>query len=695
MGIKSKTASLDENEKADSTYRRRFDDQISFKAIIEAVNNAIIVTDHQGTITFANQHTSTLFLYDHDKLIGKRIEVLLPERFRRQHRKFRKHYHAKPSLRSMGVGMGVGMELYARRYDGSEFPCEVSLSPLETETGDYVICGVNEISVRKQTEEALRESEERLHGALDASQAGTRRVDLRTGLDTRDASLNLLLGLSAKASIQAVDEWFNYVHPDDINAMKQVWDQAMQSGHYEVEYRLVRQDGGVLWVYDRGKIIRDKSGGLAYAIGAVIDITSRKNAEELVIKNERKLHEQLESRVQERTHELIEANQNLKQEVIDRKAAEKLARDSEDRFRMIYEYSPVMIDAFDHQGRCFMWNKECEKVFGWTAEEVFAHDNPLELFYPDPQLQKQVIDFVTSSPDGEFKEWRPKRKDGSEAICLWANFTLPDGQIINLGHDVTQTRLTEEELRIAEEDASQHRERLAHLVRVQTLGEMASGIAHEINQPLAAINSYAQASQHHLKNLPINANKLLELIEKIAGQAQRAGSVVSHLRSMMQRRSVEVASIDINRLVNEVSKIAEIDTRQYNCQLNYKLAAALPNVIGDEIQIQQVMINLIRNAVDAMDGLSDECVKEILVETKQKNNDEINVCVSDCGAGILNQDEELIFEAFHSTKEDGLGMGLSICKSIIEDHGGEIGYLKNESGGATFHFSLPVDKEGI
>jgi PAS domain S-box-containing protein len=133
-------------------------------------------------------------------------------------------------------------------------------------------------------------------------------------------------------------------------------------------------------------------------------------------------------------------------EAIERKLAENSLADSEARFRKIYEFAPVMIDAFDSSGRCMMWNRECEKVFGWTAEEIFAHDNPLELLYPDPAIQQQVIDTVTSKPGPVFKEWRPRRKDGSEAVCLWANFEMPDGSIISLGHDITKNRQAEEAL---------------------------------------------------------------------------------------------------------------------------------------------------------------------------------------------------------------------------------------------------------
>ena len=221
---------------------------------------------------------------------------------------------------------------------------------------------------------------------------------------------------------------------------------------------------------------------------------------------------------------------------------------------------------------------------------------------------------------------------------------------------------------------------------------MASGIAHEINQPLAAIDSYAQASQKHLQSRETNLGKVEELVEKISGQARRAGSVVSHLRSMMQNKVSNPLSLDINQLLDEVLEIAKIEARNNNCNLILKYSHSLPKVICDEIQIQQVALNLISNAVDAMDELEGDVEKNINVETRIKDNNYLEVCVSDNGSGINVQDMNKIFEAFYTTKDSGLGMGLSICKSIIENHGGELGYSQNETGGSSFCFSLPIEQ---
>jgi len=145
-------------------------------------------------------------------------------------------------------------------------------------------------------------------------------------------------------------------------------------------------------------------------------------------------------------HNLIVNIARILSEALEHKRAEELLKNSEARFRMIYEYAPVMIDAFDASGRCFMWNKECEKVFGWTAEEMFAHENPITLFYPDPDIQEQVVGTISRNPGSQFREWRPLRKDGSETICLWANFKLPNGDVISLGQDITERRQAEEAL---------------------------------------------------------------------------------------------------------------------------------------------------------------------------------------------------------------------------------------------------------
>lgn len=161
---------------------------------------------------------------------------------------------------------------------------------------------------------------------------------------------------------------------------------------------------------------------------------------------------------------------------------------------------------------------------------------------------------------------------------------------------------------------------------------------------------------------------------------------------MMQRRRVNTILIDINKLVDEVAMIAEIDTRHHNCRLILKFTPSLPKVIGDEVQIQQVILNLIRNAID---GLTDKSEKEINVETKRKDDNSVEISITDYGHGISELDAGNIFEAFYSTKDSGLGMGLTICKNIIDSHGGKIGFTSDDTGRTTFYFTLPVEDEKV
>ena len=459
----------------------------------------------------------------------------------------------------------------------------------------------------------------------------------------------------------------------------------IQNTYYE--YPVLTNEGAEKWLGQNVQLIWEK--GQIRGFQAVArDITERIEAEQSL----REVYDQLEKLVQERTKELKEANVKLE---LKHSALVK----SEHRLRQLVESTNAI--PWESNARTWQYTyvgPQAVRLLGYPVKKWYEQDFWVDHIHPEDKdyAIKYCRDSSLHFNDYEF-DYRMITANGN---VVWLHDIVKvdkkNGEIDLLRGfmiDITKQKKVEEEMHKVEEEASMHRERLAHIVRVQTLGEMASGIAHEISQPLAAINSYAQASQRHLQTGQANSDKIAELINKISGQARRAGFIVNRLRSMMQRRVVNPMPLDINTLLYDVSKIAEIDTRHNNCLLMLKFTSSLPKVIGDEIQIQQVALNLIRNAVDAMDSLNDDVEKEIIVETKRKNDNEVEISVTDCGPGISSLDADNIFDAFYSTKDSGLGIGLSICRSIIEDHGGEIGFYQNKAGGATFHFSLPVDSK--
>lgn len=328
------------------------------------------------------------------------------------------------------------------------------------------------------------------------------------------------------------------------------------------------------------------------------------------------------------------------------------------------------------------FGKSRGEVIGHHASEILGQ----EVF---ENSIKPNMDKCLSGQRINYKIWLNYPKNGRRYMdVFYAPYQDSDGSISGFTadvRDITEKMQTEEELK-------KQRENMAHLVRVQTLGEMAAGIAHEINQPLAAINSYAEASKRHLQSGESRTEKVMELTGKISDQARRAGSVVSHLRAMMQNKISNPVALDINNLLMDVAELAEIETKSNDCKLIFKCSHSLPNVVCDAIQIQQVVLNLINNAIESMTDIAVDVEKNITVETRAKDNNYVEICVTDNGSGINVQDVDNIYEAFYTTKDSGLGMGLSICKSIIENHGGELGYSQNEAGGSRFYFSLPVEK---
>ena len=248
-----------------------------------------------------------------------------------------------------------------------------------------------------------------------------------------------------------------------------------------------------------------------------------------------------------------------------------------------------------------------------------------------------------------------------------------------------QLKQGESKQKIADEEILKQREQLLHVTRVGKLAEFVSSLAHEISQPLTAMLAYAQAAQRMLKD---REPQVREILQYIINDNQRATEVIRRLRSLLKKSKPTFDSIDINALINETVLLITTDVTVRNKVINTKLANNLPQIQGDRIQLQQVLLNLISNSLEAMDGMDD--ARELLVRTSLKGSRMILIEVKDSGCGIPEQNMSQLFTHFFTSKPDGLGMGLSISRSIVETHGGRLEVKNNSDRGATFYFTLPL-----
>jgi C4-dicarboxylate-specific signal transduction histidine kinase len=232
--------------------------------------------------------------------------------------------------------------------------------------------------------------------------------------------------------------------------------------------------------------------------------------------------------------------------------------------------------------------------------------------------------------------------------------------------------------------------RLAKFSKERTLGAMATGIAHEINQPLIAIQNYAQAAKRRLQSDVDQTSKLDELVTKIEQQAGRAGDIIQRIRTLVSSDETDLHPVQLDSLVEEVIQIPLTGLKDRGCLIDLSSAADLPAVLADGLQIQLVLVNLIHNAMQSMEASEEKVDKFISIDIRQLNNREQQVSVADRGPGIPADRVDSLFEPFYSDKANGMGIGLAICRSIIEAHGGRIGYTPNPAGGSMFQFTLPV-----
>jgi len=316
---------------------------------------------------------------------------------------------------------------------------------------------------------------------------------------------------------------------------------------------------------------------------------------------------------------------------------------------------------------------------------------PIHSFGVSREFLPVFIEFAASSAVvGWFSSWRKQ----AEAELRYARDELQirvDERTAELRHTNEQLLGEMAERKRAEEAYYEAQAELARVTRMSAMGALAASISHEVNQPLAAVVTSADACMMWLSSEPPNLEEARAAVECIAQQGTRASDVIRHIRAMFTKRTPERTRVQINELIRDVTALIEAAALRNQVAVETELADGLPDTIGDRVQLQQVIVNLMLNGIEAMSNVTDR-PRRLVIRSEMRNPDEVLVGVEDSGVGIAPEDEKRIFDAFFTTKDQGMGMGLSISQSVIEAHGGRLWATRNSDYGSTLQFALPTDR---
>lgn len=368
-------------------------------------------------------------------------------------------------------------------------------------------------------------------------------------------------------------------------------------------------------------------------------------------------------------------------------------RQQSNPFEALMEAAVDAIIIIDDSGIIEQFNPAAERMFGYSQEEVNGQN--VSMLMPEPQRSEHddYIERYQQSGEGRIigsgREVNGLRKDGESfpmQLSVGEIRQTDSQRFVGIVRDLTDFRAAQQQVRHLEEQ-------LLHADRLVILGELTAGIAHEINQPLTAIAAYADAGRTLIeRNQETPRDDMQSICERISVQSRRAAEVVQRLRKLVRSGSVSKTRQEIDKIINNVLLLFEYEIKNSKIDLRFSSPKGLPALYVDEIQIQQILVNLVKNSLDALSGAGrEDGIIEIMVELVEE---EVVVSVSDNGPGVSAGDREKLFEAFFTTKPKGVGLGLSICKSIAAAHGGSLRYSMEEGGGSRFSLSLPLGSIG-
>jgi PAS domain S-box-containing protein len=366
----------------------------------------------------------------------------------------------------------------------------------------------------------------------------------------------------------------------------------------------------------------------------------------------------------------------------------------EARIRRLVDSNIIGVMIWNFQGRIIEVNQAIIDMLGYSREELisdrmgWAQLTPAEWARADQDSLAQIS--ATGSSRSYEKEYF--RKDGSRVPILIAGALIEwkrdEGVAFII--DMTERKRAEEKLRASEQRLLDAQMELAHVVRITTLGELTASIAHEVNQPLAGVIANAEACLRWLRRGTPDVDAACRSVEWIIDDGNRASEVIRRVRALANKTGIEKLPLDVNDVAREVISLVQRELVSKQVSLQMELAPALPTILGDRVQLQQVIINLVMNGIEAMQSVTDR-PRELVIRSSQDETKQVLVSVADCGVGISAENADRLFDAFFTTKSSGMGMGLSICCSIIEAHGGRLWATASLPHGATFQFTLPVN----
>ena len=525
---------------------------------------------------------------------------------------------------------------------------------------DGSIVGVNvvaeEITERKRAEavlianeEALRESEARFRELADnisqfawtADQNGWIYWYNKRWHDYTGTTLEDMEGWG----------WQKVHHPEHVDRVVRRIKESFESGTpWEDTFPLRSADGSYRWFLSRALPIRDEVGNVIRWFGTNTDITKQVEAEKAL----RELNETLEQRVEDETRERLQ----------------------------IWNVSQDLLVVADLEGRYLSVNPAWTSTLGWSNSELLGRTSHW-LLHPDDQdrTHEEIGRLAVGRKTLRF-ESRFRHKDGSYRWISW-NAAPDEGRIYAMGRDVTELKEAENSLREA-------RAELAHFARRAMLTTMTASIAHEIKQPLAAMAANSSAGLRWLARTEPDLDEGRHALERIVENSHRASDIVAGIRAMFRKDGQKTESFDVNDLVRDVFALVKGEVERHRIVLRSELHEDLPKIAGERVALQQVFLNLIMNAVEAMGSVTDRARVLRVGSNTIEGAAGVAVSVENSGTGIPDKDKNRIFDAFFTTKTEGMGMGLSICQSIVAAHGGRLWVTPSMPQGSVFHVELPI-----